>query len=43
VEFTDSLPKTDATQRVKKNLLRIDPLNSNTWDREAAGVMVRKA
>ncbi|HWE57132.1 MAG TPA: AMP-binding protein [Acidimicrobiales bacterium] len=41
VEFTDSLPKTDATQRVKKNLLRADPLNGNTWDREAAGVRVR--
>lgn len=40
VEFTDSLPKTDATQRVKKNLLRIDPLNSSTWDREAAGITV---
>jgi crotonobetaine/carnitine-CoA ligase len=40
VEFTDSLPKTDATQRVKKNLLRVDPLNANTWDREAAGVKV---
>lgn len=43
VEFTDSLPKTDATQRVKKNLLRIDPLNSSTWDREAAGIKVPRA
>jgi crotonobetaine/carnitine-CoA ligase len=42
VEFTDSLPKTDATQRVKKNLLRIEPLNSNTWDREAVGLEVPK-
>jgi crotonobetaine/carnitine-CoA ligase len=41
VEFTASLPKTDATQRVKKNLLRIDPLNANTWDRDAAGIKVR--
>jgi hypothetical protein len=24
-------------QRVKKNLLRIDPLNASTWDREAVG------
>jgi hypothetical protein len=37
------LPKTDATQRVKKNLLRIDPLNSSTWDREAAGIKVPRA
>lgn len=36
VEFVDSLPKTDATQRVKKMLLRVDPLNARTWDREAA-------
>ncbi|HVX68701.1 MAG TPA: hypothetical protein VHA79_03310 [Mycobacteriales bacterium] len=28
----------DATQRVKKNLLRVDPLNPNTWDRDAAGI-----
>ena len=38
IEFTDDLPKTDATQRVKKNLLRVDPLNPNTWDRDAAGI-----
>jgi crotonobetaine/carnitine-CoA ligase len=42
VEFTDTLPKTDATQRVKKNLLRVKPLNANTWDREAAGIKVPK-
>jgi crotonobetaine/carnitine-CoA ligase len=40
VEFADSLPKTEATQRVKKNVLRDDPLNDRTWDREAAGVAV---
>lgn len=40
VEFTDSLPKTDAMQRVRKNLLRVDALNSRTWDREAVGVGV---
>jgi crotonobetaine/carnitine-CoA ligase len=38
IEFTDDLPKTDATQRVKKNLLRVDPLNPSTWDRDAAGI-----
>jgi len=42
VEFVDELPKTDATMRVKKHLLRIDPLNSRTWDREAAGLEVPK-
>jgi crotonobetaine/carnitine-CoA ligase len=42
VELVDSLPKTEATQRVKKNLLRDDPLNDRTWDREAAGVEVPK-
>jgi crotonobetaine/carnitine-CoA ligase len=42
VEFTGDLPKTEATQRVKKNLLRADPLNGRTWDREAAGVTVPK-
>jgi crotonobetaine/carnitine-CoA ligase len=42
VEFTGDLPKTEATQRVKKNLLRADPLNDRTWDREAAGVTVPK-
>jgi crotonobetaine/carnitine-CoA ligase len=40
VELTDSLPKTEATQRVMKNLLREDPLNDRTWDREAAGLEV---
>jgi crotonobetaine/carnitine-CoA ligase len=42
VELVDSLPKTEATQRVKKNLLRESPLNDRTWDREAAGVEVPK-
>ena len=42
VELTDSLPKTEATQRVKKNLLRADPLNDRTWDREAVGIEVPK-
>jgi crotonobetaine/carnitine-CoA ligase len=34
IEFVDSLPKTDATLRVKKNELRVDALNAETWDRE---------
>jgi crotonobetaine/carnitine-CoA ligase len=40
VELVDSLPKTEATQRVKKNLLRERPINDRTWDREAAGLEV---
>ncbi len=43
VEFMDTLPKTDAMQKVKKNLLREHPLNARTWDREAAGVEVPKS
>jgi crotonobetaine/carnitine-CoA ligase len=43
VELVDTLPKTEATQRVKKSLLREAPLNDRTWDREAAGVEVPKA
>ena len=42
VEFTDCLPKTEATQRVKKQQLRENPLNARTWDREAAGVEIPK-
>ncbi len=37
IEFVDSLPKTDATMRVKKAELRSNSLNANTWDREARG------
>jgi carnitine-CoA ligase len=43
VEFCDSLPKTEATQRVKKLELRAHPLNARTWDRESAGIQVPKA
>ncbi len=42
IEFADSLPKTDATQRVKKVELRADALNDRTWDREAAGIELPK-
>jgi crotonobetaine/carnitine-CoA ligase len=40
IEFVASLPKTEATFRVQKAKLRIDPINKNTWDREAASVGV---
>ncbi len=42
VEFVDSLPKTDATQRIKKVELRADALNEHTWDRELAGIELPK-
>jgi crotonobetaine/carnitine-CoA ligase len=35
------LPKTP-TQKVQKNLLRADGVTSDTWDREAAGIRVRR-
>ncbi|HEY2662826.1 MAG TPA: hypothetical protein VGI47_00700, partial [Candidatus Binataceae bacterium] len=42
VEFVASLPKTEATFRVQKAKLRERPLNKNTWDRVAAGMVVPK-
>ena len=35
VEVVAALPKTDATFRTRKVELRHDPLNADTWDREA--------
>lgn len=40
VEFVDTFPKTEATFRVRKHLLREHGLNDGTWDREAAGIKV---
>jgi carnitine-CoA ligase len=40
VEFVDALPKTEATSRTQKVKLRENALNSNTWDREEAGIAV---
>jgi crotonobetaine/carnitine-CoA ligase len=42
VELVDALPKTEATQRVQKVLLREEPLNDKTWDREKARISVPK-
>jgi crotonobetaine/carnitine-CoA ligase len=42
VEIVDGLPKTEATMRTQKAKLRENALNDNTWDREAAGVVVPK-
>lgn len=40
VEFVTSLPRTAATQNVRKVELRQNPLNDNTWDREKSGIVV---
>jgi crotonobetaine/carnitine-CoA ligase len=40
VEFVDSLPRTMASRQVRKIELRINALNANTWDREAAGLVL---
>jgi len=37
VELTDELPKTEATQRVRKHDLRQRGVTAAAWDREAAG------
>jgi crotonobetaine/carnitine-CoA ligase len=37
VELVGELPKTEATNRIKKSELKKDPLNDNTWDRESPG------
>jgi crotonobetaine/carnitine-CoA ligase len=42
IEFVPELPKTEATMRVKKYLLRDGALNPATWDREAAGIELLK-
>ncbi len=42
VEFVDALPRTPSTQHVRKVELRVNPLNENTWDREAAGIEIPK-
>jgi carnitine-CoA ligase len=39
VEFVAQLPKTD-NMKTRKYELRQNPLNDNTWDREAAGVQI---
>ena len=41
VRVTAELPKTP-THKVEKHRLRADGLTPDTWDREAAGVTVRR-
>ncbi len=41
LEFRDELPKT-LTQKIQKHLLRTEGVGPNVWDREAAGIVVRR-
>jgi carnitine-CoA ligase len=41
IEYASEIPKT-ANEKVRKNILREQGITPNTWDREAAGVRVRK-
>jgi crotonobetaine/carnitine-CoA ligase len=41
VRIVDDLPKTP-TQKVQKVMLRDDGVTADTWDREAAGIKVRR-
>jgi hypothetical protein len=40
VEFVAELPRTVASRQVRKVELRANALNPDTWDREAAGIVV---
>lgn len=40
VEFVDELPKTEATLRVQKHVLRDRGVTPATWDREEAGIVI---
>jgi crotonobetaine/carnitine-CoA ligase len=37
----DALPKTP-TQKVQKHLIRADGVTADTWDRERAGIVLRR-
>jgi len=41
VEFLDSLPKTTTEKVLKGNLKKLG-VNANTWDREKAGIIIRR-
>ncbi len=38
VEMVETLPKTEATQRVRKHVLREHAVTDRTWDRERSGI-----
>ena len=41
VRTVEALPKTP-TQKVQKHLLRSEGITADTWDREAAGIRIRR-
>jgi carnitine-CoA ligase len=41
IRFVEALPKTP-TERVQKVKLRDEGVTADTWDREAAGVTIRR-
>ena len=41
IRIIDELPKTP-TQKVQKHLLKADGITADTWDREAAGIVVKR-
>ena len=41
IEYISEIPKT-ANEKVRKNVLREEGITPNTWDREVAGIQVRK-
>lgn len=41
IRIVDALPKTP-TQKVQKHLLRKDGVTSDTWDRDASGIRIRR-
>ena len=41
VRVMDELPKTP-TSKVQKHLLKDEGVTSDTWDREAAGIKIRR-
>jgi crotonobetaine/carnitine-CoA ligase len=41
IRTVEDLPKTP-TQKVQKNLLKAEGVTSDTWDREVAGIKVKR-
>ena len=41
VRIVDDLPKTP-TQKVQKHIIRAAGITPDTWDREAAGIVVKR-
>ena len=41
IRVVEVLPKTP-TQKVQKHILKSDGITADTWDREAAGIIVKR-